>query len=64
MQHHYLAPETGAMFGFMDQVVVNDCDPMRDDRVNFVERDLSINYLHAAGAIARHIRDVLCMSKS
>jgi hypothetical protein len=64
IRHHYLATDTGAMFDFMDQIVVNDCDPMRDDRARFVERDLSINYPHAAGAIARHIRDVLCMSES
>jgi hypothetical protein len=61
IRQHYLASDVCAMFDFIHQVVENDCDPMRDERARFVERDLSINHPQVASAIARHIRDVLCM---
>lgn len=56
MQHYYHAFKEDDIINFIKDVVINGEDPKKENRVNFVERELKINYPNAAKFVCDMIK--------
>ena len=59
MQHYYHAFSREDIINFIKDVVIAGNDTKKEDRVNFVERELKVNYPHAAEFVCNFIKKQL-----
>ena len=57
VNHHYIAFEEKDIVTFIEDVVLNDNDPMKESRKAFFEADLKGLYPHSTDAIIKYLKD-------
>ena len=63
MDQYYHAFEEKDIIDFIENVVINGNDPKKEERVNFVEKELKVNYPHAADNLIAKIKKSLRIKK-
>lgn len=61
LEHCYKAFNRKDILGFIDNVIIEGYDPMKENRIKFVKEVLKINYPHATDMILNHIKKELGM---
>ena len=56
MDQYYYAFEEKDIIDFIQNVVLNGDDPKKEQRVSFVEKELKVNYPHAADVLISNIK--------
>ena len=59
LKRYYHAFDENNIVNYIENVVVEGLDPMREKRIDYVDRHLKINYPHASDFIINHIKECL-----
>ncbi|MBO6038197.1 MAG: hypothetical protein J6P29_06590, partial [Acetobacter sp.] len=59
LEHYYQAFNEQDIINFIEEVVLKDNDPLKEERIKFAKEEIMINYPHVADFILQHIKDEL-----